>query len=112
MKISIQATRLELTPALREYVEAKLGSVGKLLQHFERAGELTLFVEVARTTKHHRHGEVYYAEVTLRVPRQTIRIEEYDADIREAVDRVKDRLKIDIAKLKERREERRRERRV
>ncbi|MDO8469505.1 MAG: ribosome-associated translation inhibitor RaiA [bacterium] len=103
MKINITATRLDLTPALKEYVEMKLGGLAKLLKRFEAKGELALFVEIARTTKHHKHGEVFYAEATLKLPGvPTLRIEEYDADARAAVDRVKDRLKLDIAKHKDR----------
>ena len=68
-----------------------------------KAASITLFVEIARTTKHHRHGDVFYAEATLKLPGvPTLRIEEYDADARAAVDRVKDRLKLDIAKHKDR----------
>lgn len=103
MQISIQGTGLELTPALTAYIEEKLGGLSKLLGRFEAKGELTLFFEIARTTKHHQHGEVFYAEATLKLPSiPTLRIEEYDADVLAAVDRVKDRLKLDITRHKER----------
>lgn len=103
MHITIKATQLALMPALREYIEEKLGGLAKLLARFEAKGELTLFVEIARTTKHHKRGEVFYAEATLALPGAgTLRIEEYDADVRTAIDRVKDRLKLDIVRHKER----------
>jgi ribosomal subunit interface protein len=103
MHIQLTATRLDLTPALREYVSSKLKPLAKFLGRYETSGELTLFVEVARATKHHRRGEVFYAEVTLALPGEpTIRIEEYDADIRAAIDRVKDRLRMELSRRKDR----------
>lgn len=102
MRIQLTATRLDLTPALREYVLGKLKPLAKFLSRYEASGELTLFVEVARTTKHHRRGEVFYAEATLALPGEpTIRIEEYDATIRAAIDRVKDRLRMELSKRKD-----------
>jgi ribosomal subunit interface protein len=107
MRIDIKGTQLELTPSLKTFITQKIGSVGKLLSRLEREGELTLFFEIARTTKHHRHGDVFYAEATLAFPGgQTIRIEEKDADARVAIDRVRDRLKLEVKRRKDRKSER------
>lgn len=56
MRIEINAVRLELTGALKEYIESKLGSVERLIKKFEEYGELIAFVEISRTTRHHRQG--------------------------------------------------------
>lgn len=102
MRIQLTATRFDLTPALREYVTKKLKPLSRFVSRYETNGELPLFVEVARTTKHHRHGEVFYAEVTLALPGESaIRIEEYDATIRAAIDRIKDRLRMELSKRKD-----------
>ena len=103
MKIDITATKFELTPALKANIEAKVGPLAKLISRLEKDGELTVFIEVARTTKHHRHGDVFYAEATLGLPGQTLRIEEFDADMHAAIDKMKDRLKVDVKKYKEKR---------
>ena len=103
MTIGITATRLELTPSLTAYIKEKMGAVGKLLVRFEQEGEHELFFEIARATRHHRHGDVFYAEATLTLPGKTLRIEEYAADAHAAIDAVKDRLKVDIKKYKDRR---------
>ena len=100
MKIDILGTRLELTPSLRAYVGEKIGGVGKLITRFEKQGEITAFVELARTTRHHRKGEVFYTEVTIRLPGRTIRVEESHANLRAAIDRAKDRLKVELARFK------------
>jgi len=101
MKIEIKSTLLDLTPAIKEYIEIKLKSAEKMLSRFEQGGELTAFVEIARTSKHHKRGEVFYAELTMQMGKnKTIRIEEYNKDIRAAIDSLKDVLKIHIAKIK------------
>lgn len=100
MKIEFLGTRLELTPSIKTYVDQKIGGVGKFIKRFEVAGERTAFVELARTTRHHRHGEVFYVEVTLALPGKSLRVEEYHEDIYAAVDRVKDRLKVELTRFK------------
>jgi ribosomal subunit interface protein len=101
MKIEIKSTLLDVTPALKEYIEIKLKSVERMLSRFEKEGEVMAFVEIARTTKHHKRGEVYYAELTMSLGKnKPVRIEEYHKDIRAAIDAMKDSLKVHIAKIK------------
>lgn len=112
MKIQLTGTRFGLTPAIHALVERKMGSLARLVRRFESQGEVTAFLEVAKTTKHHKRGPVFYAEATLRLPGKTLRVEEYDADLGTAVDRMKDRLKNDLQKFKERTVDRKRPRRA
>ncbi len=102
MKIHIKTTQLELTPALAQHIEAKIGSVARLIEKFEREGECEAFVEVARTTAHHHKGEVYRAEVNLELLGKVVRAQDTNTDIYAAVDRVKDILKMEITKYKDR----------
>ena len=57
-------------------------------------------MEIGRTTKHHRQGDIYKAEVNLKIGGQIIRTEKEDWDIRVAVDAVKEDLKIELEKFK------------
>ncbi len=107
MLIQLKGTNFELTPAIHAMVEEKIGPLARFVKRFEKEGEVTAFIEVARTTKHHQKGLVFYAEATLRLPGRTLRMEEYDADLRAAVDGLRDRLKRDLEKYKERATERR-----
>lgn len=100
MKIELLGTRLEITPSIKTYVDQKIGGAGKFVKRFEAQGELTAFVELARTTRHHRHGEVFYVEVTLRLPGKLVRVEEHHENIYAAIDRVKDRLKVELSRFK------------
>ena len=101
MNINIMGTQLELTPAIKEYIEEKIGSCSDIVSRFEKDGEITAFCELARTTKHHTHGDVYYAEVTLGLPGKTICVDAESSDARAAIDDVKDLLKLELRKYKE-----------
>jgi len=106
MTIEILATQIELTPAIRDYVEQKIGSLEKFMEHFEQDHPVKVFVEVARTSKRHRHGEVYYAEATIPITGKTLRAECSDADLYAAIDGLKDLLKLEVTKVKGRQEDR------
>lgn len=101
MKINIRATKFELTPAITDYIEKRISGLSKFTRKFDERDETRVEVEVARTTKHHRKGEVFYAEATAYLVGKKIRVVDYDNDLRAAVDRVKDNLKESILKYKE-----------
>lgn len=102
MQINIKATGLDLTPAVRVYIENKIGSLDKFLKRFEAQGEVKAEIEIARTTRHHRKGNIFYAETNLYLPKRTIRAEHSDWDVRVAINMVKDKLKLEIQKYKDR----------
>lgn len=101
MQINIKATGLDLTPAVRVYIENKIGSLDKFLKRFKAQGEVKAEIEIARTTRHHRKGNVFYAEANLYLPKKIIRAEHSDWDARVAIDIVKDKLKLEIQRHKE-----------
>lgn len=101
MKINLKATGLDLTPALREYAEQKIGSLEKFVKRWDAEGVVEVWVEVGRITKHHHKGDVFRAEADLRLPGKVLRAEDEDWDIRAALDRLKDKLKREIEKYKE-----------
>lgn len=100
MKISIKATKLELTSAINEYIEQKIGSLGKFVKNFDREGAVEIKIEIARTTKHHNKGPVYMAEANLRLPGKVLRAEHTDWNIRRSIDEIKDELQGQIKKYK------------
>ena len=107
MQINLKGTELTLTPALKVYVESKLGSLAKFIKQFEKEGETEMRVEIARTTRHHHRGpSVFRAEANLRLPGRVLRANQDDADARAAIDKVKDKLQLEIEKYKTRLEKR------
>ncbi len=95
-------SKLELTPAIKEYIEEKIGACADIVSRFEENDEVTAFCELARTSKHHTHGNVFYAEVTLGLPGKTICVDAEHSDARAAIDEIKDLLKLELRKYKER----------
>ena len=86
MKTNIKATGITLTPSVSEYIDKKIGMLDKFFQN----EEVLVNVEVGRTTKHHKSGDIFRAEIRL-----TINGEEYYSvsekdDLYAAIDEVKD----------------------
>ena len=103
MRIEFKYTRLESTPSVEEYAVKRLGSLGRFLRSFEKNGEITMFVEIARSNSRHRKGDVFYAEAMFEtVPGgKKMRAEHEGPDIRLAIDEVKEKLKTEIRRHKD-----------
>ncbi|HUY69848.1 MAG TPA: ribosome-associated translation inhibitor RaiA [Candidatus Tyrphobacter sp.] len=102
MNIDFKATNLELTEPLKAYILEKIGGLNKVLKRVEaESGALYAVVEVARTTNHHRKGDIYYAETNLHLPTKTLRAEATADDIRKAIDSVREKLREEIEKYSE-----------
>lgn len=100
MKTHIKATQLDLTPSLQTYIEDKLVGLSKFIKKFEEEGVAEIWIEIARTTKHHHKGEVFMAEADLRLPSKVLRAVGIATDARAAIDDVKDKIKLEIEKYK------------
>lgn len=87
IKINTKATNLEITPAIADYVEKKIHILEKF---FRGADEVLINIEIGKTTRHHKSGEFFKAEIHL-----TSNGEEYYAvaeteDLYASIDKVKD----------------------
>jgi ribosomal subunit interface protein len=89
MKMHIKTTGLGVTPSFQGYIEQKLGFLAKFVKRFDETGQAELWVEVARTTRHHHKGEVFMAEADLRLPKKILRAVERGDDVHAVVDAVK-----------------------
>lgn len=101
MRINIKAKDLDLTPAMRQFIEEKAGSLQKFVQKYDENDALLVEVEIARTSNHHHKGEVFHAEMNLQLPGKVLRAEDEDFDTRVAVNRVKDKMQREIDKYKD-----------
>ena len=101
MKINIKSTNIDLPQTLSNYIYDKIGMLAKFLEKLEPKGVIEAWVEVGRTTKHHRKGPVYRAECDIRLPGRILRAEREDWDVRVAIDAIKDELQLEIKKYKE-----------
>ncbi len=91
MQLSVKGRNLEITDALRQYAEEKLGRLTKYLEQIVSA-------TVVLSVEKHRH----LAEVTLRVRELTIHAEESTGDLYSSIDLVAEKLERQILRYKER----------
>ncbi len=98
MKIDLKTTNFEITLSIKTYVQEKLDALDKFLPNDE---SIFADVELAKTTKHHQKGDIFKAEVNLKVPGRLIRAVAEKWDLHVAIDAVKDELQREITMNKE-----------
>lgn len=98
MNINIKATKIKLTPAIKDYVLEKMDMLDKYL------GDIKVIkadFEVELTTHHHNKGEIFRAEANLKLSEGFIRVDKTEKNLYKAIDKVKDHLKEIIIEHKE-----------
>lgn len=91
MEIQITAKQLKVTPALRDYVQQKMGKAQKYFDHIVW-GQAFLFVE----------KRAHKAEMIVHAPGQTFRSLATAADLYSAIDLASDKIDAQLKKHKER----------
>ncbi len=99
MQIHIKATKLALTPALRDYCQKKMDMLDKYLGN--RVSVSNCDLEIEKCVGNQNKGEIFRAEVNLSVPREVLRVEKTEKDLYKAIDKVKAHLELVIKKYKE-----------
>ncbi|MBI4133195.1 ribosome-associated translation inhibitor RaiA [Candidatus Uhrbacteria bacterium] len=97
--VSIKGTNVTLTPSITDTIEKKFLALSKFTVRMEPMAELS--VEVGKTTRHHKKGLIWRAEVMLRVPHAVLRAEATEIGLYGAIDLVKDELERQIKQYKE-----------
>ncbi|HET7134466.1 MAG TPA: ribosome-associated translation inhibitor RaiA [Casimicrobiaceae bacterium] len=90
MNLQLTGHHIEITPAIRDYVVAKLDRISR---HFERVIEATVVLSVDKL----QHG----AEGTLHVRGKDLHAQCIDADLYAAIDALADKLDRQVVKYKE-----------
>jgi putative sigma-54 modulation protein len=91
MNITVKGTDLEVTEAIRAYVESRLASLDKLVEEFGES--VTAAADVGKSEKHHAKGAHFRAEFMLEIPNKVLRSESEAEDLYEAIDQAKDDLR-------------------
>jgi len=99
MQIKIKASRLELTDALKKYIENKMSMLGKYLGKRVKVTNCDFEIEKAIGGQH--KGEIFRAEANLQVTQEVLRVEKTEKDMYKAIDKVKDHMILIIKKYKE-----------
>lgn len=98
MIINLKSSNIELTEEIRNHLNRRLEGVKKFLP--ERKNVALLDVEFNRVTKHHA-GDVFRAEINIRVDGRVFHAESTCPDLYEAVDRLKDEITRELGSFKD-----------
>lgn len=89
MKTNIKATNITMSPAIAEYIEKKLEA---LVKYFKNLEEVVINIEVGKSTRHHKQGEVFLAELHVVNNGQDYYVQSHKEDLYAAIDEAKDDL--------------------
>lgn len=104
MQISIEHKNMELSDAIRSYVEEKVEMLSKY------ADIIKADIDLGKTTAHHQNGEIYFCEMHIFIAGKDFFVKREENDLYKAIDKVKDHLKNELTTWKDKHiSERRRE---
>jgi len=89
MTTNIKATNMELTGAISDYVNKKIISINKLVDEYK---EVNIYVEVAKTTNHHKQGDYFKAEFDVKIDGEKFFTVSEKSDLYKAIDDAKDQV--------------------
>ena len=105
MQINLKATQLELTKALKDYIQLKVDMLEKYLGDVQ---VLNCDFEIEKAVGDQNKGKIFRAELNLEVPRDLLRVDKTEADMYKAIDKVKDHMVLQIKKYKEKKRDKKR----
>lgn len=83
MQTDIKATNMELTDAIRAFVQEKMDSLDAKTARF--GDVVRAEVEVGMTSKHHKSGDIFRAEVHVRLTGNVVYAEATNEDLYTAI---------------------------
>lgn len=86
--INIKATNIDLTNAINKYINKNITRIKK----FAKGGEVSGYVEVGKTTNHHKQGDVYRAEIDISIKGEKFYSASERSDLYSAIDEVKEEI--------------------
>jgi ribosomal subunit interface protein len=99
MATNIKATNIDLTPSIGDYVNKKIEMISKFVE-FDQ--EINIYVEVGKTTNHHKQGNYYKAEFDVSVDGEKFFTISEKSDLYKAIDDSKDQIVKKIKNFKKR----------
>ena len=99
MMIQCRAINMEMTEAIENYIHKRMEPLVKYMAKFGDVPEA--WAEVKRSTRHHKKGEVFNAELHLKLPNHNLRSEAEAVDLYAAIDIAKDTMKRQLTEYKD-----------
>ncbi len=98
MKHNIKTKEISLTPAIKDYLEKKLAHLDKFISP-EHMDEVMCYVEVGKSTQHHKNGDFFVAELTIHIGGKSLRAEVEESDLYAAIDIVVDEMATELKRF-------------
>ena len=89
MNIQTTANNLDMTPEIQSYLEKRLSVLDKFLSEDK---ETNAHVILAKESNHHRHGDIFSAEITMHVKGQHMFAKSEQESLYAAIDIMKDEI--------------------
>lgn len=90
MRINIKSTNLELSEALKNYVDQKIGNLEKYLTKDQE--HTSIEIELAKENNHHNKGDIFRAELNINLGKgRLVREEVTSSDLYASIDQVRDK---------------------
>lgn len=96
MTIQFKGTGMELTESIKEYAEKRLRTLEKLLPEGAH-----LYANLGKPSSHHKHGNVFRAEIQCDIPGGLLHAEASMDDLYHALDKARDDIDRQLIKRKE-----------
>jgi ribosomal subunit interface protein len=91
---------MELTRGINNYIDKRIISIGK----FVKGGEMAVFVEVGKTTNHHKQGDIFRAEFNIEIQGSKFYAFSEKEDLYKAIDDAKKEIIRQITNSKDRKQ--------
>lgn len=101
MKINIKATNMELTSAISDYINKRLDGIKK---YFKNQEGTIVYIEVGKTTNHHKQGEVLKAEFNIEISGEKFYALSEKEDLYSAIDDVQKEIIRQVSQNKDRKQ--------
>lgn len=95
MNIIITGKGMDLTEAIKDYVDKKIGGLEKFYDQILKAD-----VKVGKESEHHLKGEIFVCECRLDVPGVDLFASKNEKNLYKAIDKVRDYLEGELKKHK------------
>jgi len=101
MNFNVKATQIDLTPELSDYLDKRLAALKKLIGE---DAEVVAYVELAKTTNHHKSGDLFQAEMNFKAFGKSFFAKGEGDDIRSAIDVMRDEILEEVRSWKDKQE--------
>lgn len=98
MRLNLKATSIILDDSTRNYLDKRIISLGKLIDADDPA--VLIDVELGRTTRHHKTGDIFFAEINIHRGKESFRAVSDRENLISAIDAMRDDIARELSSYK------------